>query len=184
MALSESIIEPRKPPQIVSLITEAVRQGRDFVVTSTVATSVVHFPSLILERVMEECLTPARTNCSSFSTLETRRDRSQNDSSRAVPLAHVREGINWHISTTILVVRTASRLNTTPNCISFQSAAQTAARDPRGIGVNAALLALSGHAIRCLTTLRAATAETPVCSDLMSRTLGMTRSTRLESMVT
>ena len=75
-----------------------------------------------------------------FFDAEIRRDRSQVDASRVVPLAHVHEGTIAYINNNPGCT-TASRLNTTPNCISFQSAAQSAARDPRGIGVNPALLA-------------------------------------------
>lgn len=75
-----------------------------------------------------------------FFDAELRRDRSQNESSRTVPLAHFREGRIGYINNNPGCLAT-SRLNTTPGCISFQTTAQTAAFDPQGVGVNAALLA-------------------------------------------
>lgn len=74
-----------------------------------------------------------------FFDYEARRDRSQVTASRTVPLQNFREGrigyINNNPGCTL-----SSRRDTTPNCISELSAAQVAALDPRGIGVNAALL--------------------------------------------
>jgi len=75
-----------------------------------------------------------------FFDAELRRDRSENATSRTVPLAHFREGRIGYINNNPGCLAT-SRLDTTPQCISFQSVAQSAAFDPRGIGVNTALLA-------------------------------------------
>ncbi len=75
-----------------------------------------------------------------FFDYEARRDRSQTATSRVVPLQHFREGTIGYINNNAGCLAT-SRLDTTPNCISFQTPAQTAAFDPRGVGVNAALLA-------------------------------------------
>jgi len=81
-----------------------------------------------------------------FFDYEARRDRSQNATSRTVPLAHFRNGQIGYINNTInpataLACPSTSRLDTTPTCISFQTPAQTAAFDPQHIGNNAALLA-------------------------------------------
>jgi hypothetical protein len=58
---------------------------------------------------------------------------------RIVPLPSFRAGNVAYINNTA-GCGTNSRQNTTPNCISFLTPAQVAALDPRGVGVNQALL--------------------------------------------
>ena len=74
-----------------------------------------------------------------FFDYEGRRDASEVSYSRTVPLQHVRNGGVAYINNTAGCT-SASRLNTTPNCITILTAAQVTARDPAGIGANAALL--------------------------------------------
>lgn len=74
-----------------------------------------------------------------FFDAELRRDRSQTTTSRIVPNAQFRAGQIGYINNTAGCTA-QSRIDTTPNCISFQSLAQSQALDPQGIGVNAALL--------------------------------------------
>lgn len=74
-----------------------------------------------------------------FFDAEIRRDRSQTATSRTVPLAHFREGQIGYINNNAGCGAT-SRIDTTPTCISFQSAAATQGLDPQGVGVNQALL--------------------------------------------
>jgi hypothetical protein len=74
-----------------------------------------------------------------FFDAELRRDRSQNSTSRVVPLQTFRDGRIAYVNNNAGCT-TTSRVDTTPNCISYQSMAQTQAMDPAGIGVNAALL--------------------------------------------
>src|SRR4029079_2568095 len=74
-----------------------------------------------------------------FFDYEGRRDAQGVTYERIVPLDHFRNGglgyINNNAGCTF-----QSRLNTTPNCITILTPTQVAARDPRGIGANAALL--------------------------------------------
>jgi hypothetical protein len=75
-----------------------------------------------------------------FFDYEGRRDASQvTNTVRNVPLPHVREGRIAYFNNTP-GCPTSARLNTRPECFSFLSSAQIAALDPRGIGVNTALL--------------------------------------------
>jgi hypothetical protein len=74
-----------------------------------------------------------------FFDYEGRRDNSEVTASRAVPLQHFREGRIGYINNNPGCTFT-SRIDTTPNCISFLTVAQVTALDPRGSGVNAALL--------------------------------------------
>ncbi|MGH9818678.1 MAG: carboxypeptidase regulatory-like domain-containing protein, partial [Pyrinomonadaceae bacterium] len=76
-----------------------------------------------------------------FVDVELRRDRSQNNATRTVPLQSFRNGNVGYINNNPGCTST-SRLNTTPTCISFLTPAQSAVLDPQGIGPNAALLAL------------------------------------------
>jgi hypothetical protein len=79
-----------------------------------------------------------------FFDYEGRRDDSQSSVARTVPLQHFREGRIGYILATSTVTGAAcpatSRLDTRPDCIGFQTLAQSAALDPRGVGVNAGLL--------------------------------------------
>ncbi len=75
-----------------------------------------------------------------FFDVENRRDRSQTATSRTVPLPHFLAGTIGYINNTAGCT-TASRLNTTPACISFLSVASATALDPQAVGPNAALLA-------------------------------------------
>ena len=74
-----------------------------------------------------------------FFDYEGRRDATGVTYVRTVPLDHFRNGglgyINNNAGCTF-----QSRLNTTPNCITILTPAEVAARDPRGIGANTALL--------------------------------------------
>jgi hypothetical protein len=76
-----------------------------------------------------------------FFDNERRRDRSQTANAVVVPLQTFREGRIAYVNNGPGCV-SASRLNTQPSCISYLSPADIAARDPRHIGVNAALLSL------------------------------------------
>lgn len=73
-----------------------------------------------------------------FFDMERRRDRSQTATSRTVPLPNFLAGTIGYVNNNA-GCGSASRLNTTPNCISFLSLAQAAALDPQHVGVNAAL---------------------------------------------
>ena len=78
-----------------------------------------------------------------FFDYEGRRDDSEVTRARVVPLQHVREGRIAYMNdapgcTAIPVAQI--RLDTNPQCISFFSPAQSAALDPRGVGVNPQLL--------------------------------------------
>lgn len=79
-----------------------------------------------------------------FFDFEGRRDDSQVTTTRTVPLQHFRDGQLGYIRATNSVTgapcTAASRLDTTPNCIGFLTSSQIAALDPRGVGVNTALL--------------------------------------------
>jgi len=74
-----------------------------------------------------------------FFDYEGRRDDSETPVVRVVPLQHFREGRIAYINNNPGCTFT-SRLDTTPNCISFLTPAQIAALDPQGRGVNQALL--------------------------------------------
>jgi len=74
-----------------------------------------------------------------FFDYEGRQDRQGIPSTRIVPLDHFRNGQIAFINTNT-GCGAASRLNTTPNCITTWSQAQVAALDPRGVGSNMALL--------------------------------------------
>lgn len=78
-----------------------------------------------------------------FFDYEGRRDNSEVTRARVVPLQHVREGRIAYMNdapgcTAIPVAQI--RLDLNPQCITFYSQTQSAALDPRGIGVNQALL--------------------------------------------
>lgn len=75
-----------------------------------------------------------------FFDMENRKDRSQSATSRTVPLPNFLAGNIGYINNGAGCT-SASRINTTPACISFLSLAQAAALDPQGIGRNAALFA-------------------------------------------
>jgi len=79
-----------------------------------------------------------------FFDFEGRRDASAVSNTRTVPLDHVRQGQVGYIRSGLdnggLPCNFQARLTTKPECIVFQTAAQSAALDPRGTGVNAALL--------------------------------------------
>jgi hypothetical protein len=75
-----------------------------------------------------------------FFDYEGRIDRQGVPSTRIVPLDHFRNGGLGFINNTAGCTF-QSRLNTTPNCITILTPAQVAAKDPQGIGPNAALLA-------------------------------------------
>lgn len=74
-----------------------------------------------------------------FFDYEGRRDDSQATVTRTVPLQNFRQGRIGYINSNAGCT-SASRLDTTPNCISFLTTAQAAALDPRGTGVSQALL--------------------------------------------
>jgi hypothetical protein len=78
-----------------------------------------------------------------FFDYEGRRDDSQTSAARTVPLQHFREGRIGYIlansTSTGAPCPFTSRLDTRPDCIGFLSLAQSAALDPRGVGVNTAL---------------------------------------------
>jgi hypothetical protein len=76
-----------------------------------------------------------------FFDYEGRRDDSEISDSRIVPLQHFREGRIAYINDNP-GCGSSSRLDTTPNCISFLTPAEVAALDPQGIGPNQALLNL------------------------------------------
>lgn len=79
-----------------------------------------------------------------FFDYEGRRDDSQSTQSRTVPLQNFREGRVGYILATSTTGAGAcpadARIDTRPDCIGFLTQAQSAALDPRGIGVNQALL--------------------------------------------
>lgn len=74
-----------------------------------------------------------------FFDYEGRRDDSQTVATRTVPLQNFRDGRIGYINNNAGCTG-ASRQDTTPNCISFLTQAQASALDPRGTGVNQALL--------------------------------------------
>jgi hypothetical protein len=74
-----------------------------------------------------------------FFDYEGRRDAQGVSYLRIVPLQQFRNGSLGYINNTAGCA-TSSRLNTTPNCISFLTPAQIAALDPRGIGADQAFL--------------------------------------------
>src|SRR5688572_799728 len=74
-----------------------------------------------------------------FFDYEGRRDASGISYARTVPLAHVRNGSVAYINNNAGCT-SASRLNTTPGCITILTPAEVAALDPAGIGANANLL--------------------------------------------
>jgi hypothetical protein len=77
-----------------------------------------------------------------FFNYEGRRDASQDQENRTVPLDHVRNGILGYIKKDP-ACGAFSRLDTTPQCINFTPATGTnslASLDPAGIGADAALL--------------------------------------------
>ncbi|MDQ4122386.1 MAG: TonB-dependent receptor [Acidobacteriota bacterium] len=76
-----------------------------------------------------------------FFDYEGRRDDSEASVTRTVPLQHLREGRIGYINNTCNNIPiTQVRLDLNPQCISYLTPAQAAALDPRGIGVNQALL--------------------------------------------
>ena len=75
-----------------------------------------------------------------FFDYEGRRDNSESTIVRQVPLQHLRDGVIGYINNNP-GCNDRSRLDTTPNCISFQSQAESAALDPLGTGINQAFLA-------------------------------------------
>ncbi len=74
-----------------------------------------------------------------FFDYEGRRDRSQATQAIAVPLSHFRNGTIGYINNNAGCTF-QSRLDTTPSCISFANPATVTALDPRGVGINPALL--------------------------------------------
>lgn len=74
-----------------------------------------------------------------FFDYDGRRDDSESPTFVTVPLQHFREGRIGYINNNA-GCNASSRLDTTPNCISFLTPAQVAALDPRRVGVNQALL--------------------------------------------
>ena len=74
-----------------------------------------------------------------FFDYEGRRDAQGVTYTRTVPLDHFRNGGLGYINNGTGCT-SASRLNTTPNCITILTPAQVAALDPRGTGANSALL--------------------------------------------
>lgn len=78
-----------------------------------------------------------------FFDYEGRRDASQSSVTRTVPLQNLREGrigfLNDAPGCSAIPIAQV-RLDTNPQCITFLTQAQVAALDPRGIGVNQALL--------------------------------------------
>ena len=76
-----------------------------------------------------------------FFDYEGRRDDSEATATRTVPLQHLREGRIGYINNTCGSINIAQvRLDLNPQCISLLTPAETAGLDPRGIGVNQALL--------------------------------------------
>ncbi|MET0650497.1 MAG: TonB-dependent receptor [Pyrinomonadaceae bacterium] len=79
-----------------------------------------------------------------FFDLERRRDRSQQNNSRTVPLQSLRDGRIGYIRATPVGSTTPcpanSRLDTRPDCIEFLTPAQITALDPQGRGFNQELL--------------------------------------------
>lgn len=79
-----------------------------------------------------------------FFDYEGRRDDSETTTSRVVPLQSFREGRIGYILATSTANGSAcpanSRIDTRPDCVGFLTQAQAAALDPRGTGVNQALL--------------------------------------------
>ena len=79
-----------------------------------------------------------------FFDLERRRDRSQQNNSRTVPLQSFREGRIGYVRATPAGSTTPcpanSRLDTRPDCIAFLTPAQITALDPQGRGFNQELL--------------------------------------------
>ena len=73
-----------------------------------------------------------------FFDYEGRRDAQGVAYLRTVPLQHLREGRIAYLNTNAGCA--GARLNTNPGCFSFLTPADIAARDPRGTGVNNALL--------------------------------------------
>lgn len=76
-----------------------------------------------------------------FFNYEGRRDARGVTYARIVPLDHFRNGGLGFINSTAGCTA-ASRLNTTPQCITILTPTQVAALDPRGTGANAALLSV------------------------------------------
>ncbi|HEV7644068.1 MAG TPA: TonB-dependent receptor [Pyrinomonadaceae bacterium] len=74
-----------------------------------------------------------------FFDFEGRRDATGVSYTRIVPLAHLRGGSVGYINNTAGCTA-ASRLNTTPGCISFVTPAQIATGDPAHVGGNAPLI--------------------------------------------
>ncbi len=74
-----------------------------------------------------------------FFDYEARNDAQEVTYSRIVPLQSLREGRLAYVNSTAGCT-SASRQNTTPNCISFLTPGQIAAIDPLGVGVNQAFL--------------------------------------------
>jgi hypothetical protein len=80
-----------------------------------------------------------------FFNYEGRRQASQDQNLRTVPLDHVRNGSVAYINNGA-GCNSGSRLNTTPSCITILTPAQVAALDPNGTGADAALITfLSGR---------------------------------------
>lgn len=76
-----------------------------------------------------------------FFDYEGRRDDSESTQTRIVPLQHFREGRIGYINNTCASIPIAQvRLDLNPQCISFLTPTQAATLDPRGTGVNQALL--------------------------------------------
>lgn len=78
-----------------------------------------------------------------FFDYEGRRDDSEVTRARVVPLQHVREGRIAYMNNAAgcsAIPVAQIRLDTNPQCISFYSQTQSAALDPRGVGVNQSLL--------------------------------------------
>ncbi len=79
-----------------------------------------------------------------FFDYEGRRDASGVSNTRTVPLDHVRQGQIGYIRTGVdnggANCNFQARLTTKPECIVFQTTAQSAGLDPRGTGIDAALL--------------------------------------------
>src|SRR6266404_1417867 len=73
-----------------------------------------------------------------FFDMENRKDRSQTATSRTVPLPNFLAGTIGYVNNGA-GCGSASRLNTTPACISFLPLATSASLDPQHIGRNAAL---------------------------------------------
>lgn len=78
-----------------------------------------------------------------FFDYEGRRDDSEVTRAREVPLQHVRDGQIAYMNNApgcAAIPVAQIRLDTNPQCISFATTAQLATLDPRGVGVNQALL--------------------------------------------